>query len=160
MAPVFSVCCHTPRGGAGSEVVAPHPTVVHNSGVAIMHYVSAPMFVRWQKRRLLYERFSRQLSGDTSWYASLVNSTRVNGKPRLQHVAYLGSFRESKIKWRSDLEEIWREIEFRLSSLEAKCGITPSEQRRIRAALRKKIPPPAAGAAASRVRGKGVARSR
>ena len=49
------------------------------------------MFVRWQKRK----RKSRAFGGgrdraDTHWAAILAESTRVDGKPTQQHVAYLG----------------------------------------------------------------------
>ena len=57
------------------------------------------MFVRWQKRK----RKSRAFGGgrdraDTHWAAILAESTRVDGKPTQQHVAYLGGITDSAIE--------------------------------------------------------------
>jgi hypothetical protein len=43
------------------------------------------MFVRWQSRNI-----SNRWRRGISWAAVLVESKRVNGKPRQEHVAYLG----------------------------------------------------------------------
>ena len=50
------------------------------------------MFVRWQSRvRAERNDWALREVGDITWNAILVESVRVDGKPRQNHVAYLGS---------------------------------------------------------------------
>jgi hypothetical protein len=58
------------------------------------------MFVRWQSRG----NSNSKHYGD-SWSAILVRSKRVDGKPRQEHVAYLGSITDKRLK--IDLQRCW-----------------------------------------------------
>src|SRR5580704_15636522 len=51
------------------------------------------MFVRWEKRQ---NRRGR-LNPDILWHAFLVETNRIDGKPRHQHVGCIASIKESEI---------------------------------------------------------------
>lgn len=71
--------------------------------------------------------------------AILVESKRVDGKPKQRHIAYLGSFKEH---WRDVVQyrvQWWQDMSERLDRLGNL--ITPDDRRRIEAALAKRMPP-------------------
>jgi hypothetical protein len=59
------------------------------------------MFVRWQARK--HTERSSYLGGsdDVHWRADLVESVRINGKPRQRHIAYLVGFTEQQLRAKS-----------------------------------------------------------
>ena len=78
---------------------------------------------------------------DTHWAASLVESRRVDGKPRQRHVAYLGGICQSAI----DLEishqraYFWSRVSGCLDDLGNQ--VTPEQRRKIEAQIAAKVPP-------------------
>jgi hypothetical protein len=78
--------------------------------------------------------------GDTHWRAILVESIRVNGKPVQRHIAYLAGFTESALDIPAQRSFIWKDIEIKLRQLGNR--IPPSDEKRIKAALIKKIGEP------------------
>lgn len=102
------------------------------------------MYVRWQYR---YERkrkcayWSRSPKADA--YATLVESSRIDGKPRQRHIAYLGSALSPEVQTPLYRHRWWCEMTERLDRLG---NIIPPEQRPgIETALAKKVPPPPPG---------------
>jgi len=92
------------------------------------------MFVRWQKYRSV-----------ASWHwrdppikrvkAVLVESVRVNGKPRLKHIAFISSYEPEGL---GDRFQFWREARQRLDRLGNR--ITPEDRIKIEAALAERVP--------------------
>ena len=97
------------------------------------------MFIRWQSRQRKRARFGRSLR-DTHWRAVLVESTRVDGKPRLQHIAYLVGFTESATRVPAQQHLIWEHIERQLKRLGKR--IPAKDREAIITALIKKIGKP------------------
>ena len=100
------------------------------------------MYVRWQckydRKRKTYGR--GYYGAKAEWYAVLVESRRIDGKPRQRHIAYLGS--ALSLDNQTDLYRVywWNEIKARLDQLG---NVIPAEQRLgIEAALAKKVPTP------------------
>jgi hypothetical protein len=93
------------------------------------------MYVRWQRAN--DRQGGGYYRGGASAYAVLVESTRVDGKPHQQHVAYLGSVDHkpnvnSRAWW-------WHDMTAKLDRLGNRL---PSDQRsKIEAALAKRVPP-------------------
>lgn len=76
---------------------------------------------------------------DVCWMATLVESRRVNGKPKQTHVAYLGSMTESGIEipcWRG---YFWEKVTAHLDRLGNR--MTPDERKTIEAAIAEKVSP-------------------
>ena len=108
------------------------------------------MFVQWQRRderRRTTNRFV-YMYPTADEYAVLVESARVNGKPRQRHVAYLGSYHDDP---RDFIPLHWRngpDLHYRVwwwhrmtAKLDALGNVIPADQRpRIEAALAKKVP--------------------
>jgi hypothetical protein len=83
------------------------------------------MYIRWQLRR--------NADGDVMHRAVLVESARVDGAPRQQLIAYLGSYSERRFA-RDDTGAFWRdrflsEIADRLNRLGNR--ITPIERKKL-----------------------------
>jgi hypothetical protein len=98
-----------------------------------MHYV---MFIRWQSRQRRRAKFGRSLS-DTHWRAVLVESVRIDGKPRLRHIAYLAGFTESAARIPEQRRLLWEQIQKRLKRLGKR--IPPKDRAAIMAALIEKL---------------------
>ena len=120
------------------------------------------MYIRWERRPLwhdaywrkyfaatpatprakLYqdERKARLLEewGTASLVARLVESRRVNGKPRQRTVAYLGSIRDTHVEDAGCRGFFWCEADRRLSEL----GLSDDERGRIDARLSAVVPRP------------------
>ncbi len=100
------------------------------------------MFVKWQKRHSKWPgRFGDLLM------ASLVESRRVNGKPRHKLITYLGSIRERAAQGGPDRavnqDDFWRDVARRLgrSGLLGN-RITPEDLAKIEEALAKRVRQP------------------
>jgi hypothetical protein len=98
------------------------------------------MFVRWKSRiRECY--YSGSLCpGDVTWTAILAGTKRVNGQPRQQHIAYLGSISEGENKMLIRRCQFWDRVADRLDNLGNR--ITNREQ--IEIAIARKVPRPSA----------------
>jgi hypothetical protein len=56
------------------------------------------MFIRWQSRKHTERCSYLGDHNDVHWRADLVESIRVDGKPRQRHIAYLCGFTEQQFK--------------------------------------------------------------
>jgi hypothetical protein len=77
--------------------------------------------------------------GDTTWNAILVESVRIDGKPRQKHVAYLGSFSDRQAKLPAQRVYTWEHMLERLDRLSNR--ITPRDRKKIEAAIASKLGP-------------------
>ena len=99
------------------------------------------MFIRWQSRLRQRAQFGgRSHKGDIHWRAVLVESTRIDGTPRLRHIAYLAGFTESATKIPAQRRLIWERIEKQLERLGKR--IPEKDRKAIEAALIGKIGKP------------------
>lgn len=91
------------------------------------------MFVRWQEYKSIAKwRPDRPVKRIK---AILVESARVDGKPRQRHVAFISSYEPDL----SDRFRFWRESRERLDRLGKR--ITPEDRTKIEAALAQRVPP-------------------
>jgi hypothetical protein len=98
------------------------------------------MFIRWQSRvRAERNDWALREVGDVTWNAILVESVRVNGKPRQNHVAYLGSFSTRQAKIPAQRVYTWEHILDRLDRLSNR--ITPKDRKKIEAVIASKLGP-------------------
>jgi hypothetical protein len=99
------------------------------------------MFIRWQsrKREIYYSHWGRKADpyGDVHWNAVLVESVRVNGKPRQKHIANLCGFTEHQIKIPAQQLYTWEHAIKALDGLGKR--ITPEQRRQVEAALAERI---------------------
>jgi hypothetical protein len=98
------------------------------------------MYVRWQS----YKRRSKPWEGREQrwvlhWRAILVESKRVDGKPRQIHVAYLAGFIRHNLRG-SGRVWLWERIDRRLDKLGNR--VSPDDRKRIVAALARKAGEP------------------
>jgi hypothetical protein len=100
------------------------------------------MYVRWQSRRRRTSAYGQWEEGDIHWRAILVENTRVDGKPRQKHIAYLVGFTESRIKIAVQRCYLWDAVSARLDDLGNR--ITVADRERIEAAIAEKAPRPTA----------------
>src|SRR6516165_10277451 len=110
------------------------------------------MFVRWQSRKRGSPAFGTvmRLRGrvvradtrklDVHWTAILVEASRVDGKPKQEHIAYLGGITESAIEILPQRCYFWDEVTERLNKLSDR--ITPEERLRIESAIAERVPLP------------------
>ena len=100
------------------------------------------MFVKWQKRRETAAYWQKEV-GDLLM-ASLVESRRVNGKPRHKLLTYLGSIREKRAQGGPEKavyqDNFWRDVARRLgrSGLLGN-RISPDARAKIEEALAKRV---------------------
>ena len=98
------------------------------------------MFVRWQSRvRTERNDWALRHVGDVTWNAILVESIRVNGKARQNHVAYLGSFSTRQAKSSAQRVYTWEHMLERLDRLSNR--ITPKDRKKIEAVIASKLGP-------------------
>src|SRR5271170_1497398 len=116
------------------------------------------MYVRWQSRKRKHPNFGtwrwandrlcqlyrhdneEEWRQDVAWRAILVENTRVGGKPKQRHIAYLASFTESQVGAESQRIWIWQAISARLDNLSNR--ISATDRKRIETAIEEKIGPP------------------
>jgi len=94
------------------------------------------MFIRWHKR----QRQPRSGKTDVHWGVALTEATRINGKPRQRHVAYLGSFTEQGIESVDQRCRFWDRVNTRLHALPNQ--LTNEERNRIIGEIAIKVPVP------------------
>src|SRR5271154_5364928 len=98
------------------------------------------MYVRWQSRKRKHPNFGtwrwandrlcqlyrhdneEEWRQDVAWRAILVENTRVGGKPKQRHIAYLASFTESQVGAESQRIWIWQAISARLDTAAVVAG--------------------------------------
>jgi hypothetical protein len=118
------------------------------------------MFIRWQSRKRRFPAFGRYGKSiatdlyppgfararegtnkqDVHWAAILVESVRIDGKPRQKHIARLCGFTDSAVEIPSQQCFLWQHIEERLRQLGDR--ISPADLKRIKAALIERIGKP------------------
>ena len=100
------------------------------------------MFVRWQsrKREIYQSHFARYGKPDVHWRAILVESARIDGKPRQRHLAYLVGFTEARAKHRTQQMDLWDTVAQKLDALGNR--VLHKDRKRIEAAIAAKIGPP------------------
>jgi hypothetical protein len=93
------------------------------------------MFVRW-KRRPMSRRGTP--TGEKALSAVLVESVRVDGRPRQRIISHLGTIQEH------GLPHFWHQVDFwKAATLKLDgAGLTPDERSAIEAALAKVVPVP------------------
>jgi hypothetical protein len=89
-------------------------------------------------RRSLTRTMRRTDRQDVRWGAAIVESTRINGKPRQRHIAWVASITESQIGIVHQRRYFWDEVYDRLDRLENRLSI--EERRRIESAIALKVP--------------------
>ncbi len=104
------------------------------------------MFVKWQRRRETSAYWQKE-AGDLLM-ASLVESRRVNGKPRHKLLTYLGSIREKRAQGGPEdavrQDNFWRDVARRLGRRGLLGNrISPDEHAKIEEALAKRVRRPA-----------------
>jgi hypothetical protein len=98
------------------------------------------MFVRWQSRgRTERSDVALREVGDVTWNAILVESVRVNGKPRQNHIAYLGSFSTRQAKIPAQRVYTWEHMLECLDRLSNR--IAPKDRKKIEAVIASKLGP-------------------
>lgn len=94
------------------------------------------MYVRWQGRYERRRKERRYRKPIARWYAILVESVRIDGKPKQRHVAYLGSVHlDQTVHYRAWW---WHRIGAKLDALGNR--IPADDRPRIEAALAKEVP--------------------
>ena len=88
------------------------------------------MYLRWQRRRRARRGKSPLVT------AVLVESRRVDGKPRQRVVAYLGGIREAYVDEREgEHRAFWRGVDDRLDAL----GLDPATRARVEASVESRV---------------------
>ncbi len=88
------------------------------------------MYVKWQRRP------RKRTDGSPLLMAVLVESHRVDGKPRQRVVAYLAGIRERFVGEREDKhDEFWRSVDAHLDAL----GLDAETRARIEASIAKRV---------------------
>jgi hypothetical protein len=100
------------------------------------------MFVRWKKRKSVDKHPGHQWrkAGELTYSAELVESMRINGKPRQRVIVFLGSIKQSELAsvtsryyfWFHLVTEKMREYPLRT--------LPPEQQRMVFEALQQKVP--------------------
>jgi hypothetical protein len=95
------------------------------------------MFARWKRRRL------RRLKpwsppDDSALHAVLVESHRVDGRPRQRVVRHLGTIRERELGKPLSVDRFWRDVDGRLAAL----GLDDGRRRAVEATLARRVPRP------------------
>ena len=98
------------------------------------------MFVRWQLyRSQALNHWHAQCNNERARHkAILVESSRINGKPRLKHVAFIASYETGPLDLPTRIG-FWQRARQRLDQLDNR--ITPDDRRKIEAALARRVPP-------------------
>jgi X-X-X-Leu-X-X-Gly heptad repeat protein len=96
------------------------------------------MFVCWQSRKCKCSQFGRWGEADVRWTAVLADTKWLNGRPRQQHIAYLGSITKSAVETIAQRCFFWDDITARLDRLKNKI----EHREKIEAAINKKVPRP------------------
>ena len=91
------------------------------------------MFVRWQRKTR-----ARTSDWGPLLCAVLVESHRIDGKPRQQTVAYLGSIREGLVNFVTRRGYFWRDVTQTLDGLGER--VSRDDRAKIEASISEKVP--------------------
>jgi hypothetical protein len=97
------------------------------------------MYIRWQSRKRK-SQFGSYRDLEMAWRAILVESVRVDGKPKQRHIGYLVGFTESAIAIPAQQRFVWDRIEVRLARIGNR--ISAEDRETIIASITEKIGPP------------------
>jgi hypothetical protein len=99
------------------------------------------MFVRWQQYRSKAQKswVREWKDGHSRIKAILLESVRIDGKPRQRHIAFLGSIGKAVTNRKEHRPHFWADIRQRLDHLGNR--ITADDRAKIEAALAKRVPP-------------------
>jgi hypothetical protein len=92
------------------------------------------MFIRWQSRERRRPKFDPWTEPDTHWSVILAETKRIDGQPRQEHIACLGSI--------TDSDFFWDDITAAFDKLSKK--VKPEDRKRFESALAVKMPRPSA----------------
>jgi len=96
------------------------------------------VFVRWKSRKSSYSGRWHWLAERVTHYAVLVESTRVDGKPRQRFVAHLANYHEGgRVEYYPHVD-FWRQVERRLKSL----NLAADVRERVERKLAERVPRP------------------
>jgi hypothetical protein len=98
------------------------------------------MYIRWQSRKRK-SQFGSYRDLEMAWRAVLVESVRVDGKPKQRHIGYLVGFTESAIAIPAQQRFVWDRIEARLARIGSN-RISAEDRETIMASIAEKIGPP------------------
>jgi len=94
------------------------------------------MFVRWKTRKSTLN--GRGRVERVTHYAVLVESTRVDGKPRQRFIAHIGNYHEGGQVGLHPHVDFWRQVEHRLKSL----NLAADVRERVERKLAERVPRP------------------
>ena len=96
------------------------------------------MFIRWQKYRsvALWHRGEPPIKRIK---AVLVETVRIDGKPRQKRVAFIASYEAGTLDQISTRSTFWRQARQRLNQINSQ--ITPHDRSKVEAALARRVPP-------------------
>jgi hypothetical protein len=118
------------------------------------------MFVRWKKRKSVDKQPGHQLwkAGELTYSAELVESYRLNGKPRQKVIAFLGSIKQSELASVTSRYYFWHHLMTEKMKEYPLRTLPPKQQHAIFEALQKQVPLTAEDFAAEYERTKHVVR--
>ena len=96
------------------------------------------MFIRWQKYRSV-ALWHRRKPPITRVKAILVETVRIDGKPRQKHVAFIASYQDGRLDLIGTGSTFWRDARQRLDRISNQ--ITPADHSKVEAALAQRVPP-------------------
>ena len=118
--------------------------------IGLRHVEGDEVFLRWKIRKLpkLTNRWHgpyNRKSESLLYSAVVVESERVNGKPRQRIVRYLASIQEDEIRWRRPgvIVTFWQAVDRGLVDL-LNLGASESDVDRFRQQIVQRVSPPAA----------------
>ena len=92
------------------------------------------MFVRWKKRKRATKCGAPQRY---SWYAEVVESVRIDGKPRQKVIAYLASIKPKDLPFAWERAYFWQRANEKLDALD----LDSAERAKLDAQLAEKVRP-------------------
>jgi hypothetical protein len=100
------------------------------------------MYVRWKKRKSIdkHPEHHWQKASELTYSAELVESTRINGKPRQKVLAFLGSIKHSELANVTARFYFWHTIVTKKMQVYPLYELTDEQQRMIFAALHQLVP--------------------
>jgi len=98
------------------------------------------MFVRWKERRSADRDRGHAKHGSVTHYAVLVESVRVDGRPRQRFVAHIAGYNEGDSRRAREMQAVyfWRQAEGRLNTL----NLATDLRARVEAKLAERMPRP------------------
>src|SRR5258708_10085528 len=100
------------------------------------------IFVRWKKRKSVDTRPDHQIyrAGELTYSAELVESYRLNGKPRQKVIAFLGSIKQSELGSVTSRYYFWHHLMTEKMKAYPLRTLPPEQQHVIFGALQTQVP--------------------